>query len=42
VKVDAMTMISSHVWSSDKASEPTAFAVIFPDSRVDSVTGIAA
>jgi predicted 3-demethylubiquinone-9 3-methyltransferase (glyoxalase superfamily) len=38
-----MTKISPHLWYTDKADEAAAFyAGIFPDSRVDNVTGIAA
>jgi predicted 3-demethylubiquinone-9 3-methyltransferase (glyoxalase superfamily) len=38
-----MSKISPHLWYTDKADEAAAFyASIFPDSRVDSVTAIAA
>src|SRR5262245_34809449 len=38
-----MSKISPHLWYSEKAEEAAAFyATIFPDSRVDSVTAIAA
>ena len=38
-----MSKISPHLWYTDKADEAAAFyAAIFPDSRVDSVTAIAA
>ena len=38
-----MAKISPHLWYTDKADEAAAFyASIFPDSRVDSVTAIAA
>ena len=38
-----MTKISPHLWYSENADEAAAFyASIFPDSRVDSVTAIAA
>lgn len=38
-----MTKIAPHLWYTDKADEAAAFyAGIFPDSRVDSVTAIAA
>jgi predicted 3-demethylubiquinone-9 3-methyltransferase (glyoxalase superfamily) len=38
-----MAKISPHLWYTDKADEAAAFyASIFPDSRVDSVTAVAA
>lgn len=38
-----MSKVSPHLWYTDKADEAAAFYVsIFPDSRVDSVTAIAA
>ncbi len=38
-----MSKISPHLWYTDKADEAARFyASIFPDSRVDSVTPIAA
>jgi predicted 3-demethylubiquinone-9 3-methyltransferase (glyoxalase superfamily) len=43
VKEQPMSKISPHLWYTDKADEAAAFyAAIFPDSRVDSVTAIAA